>query len=127
MPLYRVSDLQAVEPDALPEREGIIVEVDPEPDSMGFPRVDVVGRTRDEVIAYVHWHWSGDDDPDWFREYVVDRVMEAPMAYDDYVAAGGLQPKCPSCGRTIKPTTDPDPLAASRWCSRCGGTAEVTS
>ena len=86
MPLYRVSDLQAVEPDALPQWEGIIVEVDPDPDDMGFSRVDVVGDTRQREIAYVHEGWDGDCDPQWFHEYVVDRVIEAPMAYADYAA-----------------------------------------
>lgn len=86
--MYRLSYLQAVEPDALPAREGIVVEVDPDLDGQGFPRVDVVARDRDELIAYVHWCWSGDDDPDWFRECVVERVTEWPMDFDEYVKGG---------------------------------------
>ena len=84
--MWRVSYLQAVEPDALPAREGVAVEVDDELDGQGFPRVDVVGRDRDEVLAYVHEQWSGDEDPGWFAEYVVGRIHEVPIAYDEYLA-----------------------------------------
>lgn len=86
--MYRLSYLQAVEPDALPAREGLVVEVDADLDGQGFPRVDVVARDRDVLIAYVYWHWSGDEDPDWFREYVVNRVTEYPIDFDEYVKGG---------------------------------------
>jgi hypothetical protein len=73
--MFAVTDLQAVEPEALEASAGIRVEVDEELDSMGFPRVSVFGETRDQVIAYVRDQW-GDDDPQWFAEYVVARVEE---------------------------------------------------
>lgn len=82
--MYRLSYLQAVEPEALPAREGLVVEVDADLDDYGFPRVDVVARDRDVLIEYVRWHW-GDDDADWFRDYVVARITEPPIDYDDYV------------------------------------------
>lgn len=73
---YFVDDLQAVEPEYLEPREGIAVVVADDLDSMGFPRVTVLGPTREAVIEYVHDQWSGDADPDWFQEWVVDRVEE---------------------------------------------------
>ena len=85
--MYRLSYLQAVEPEALPAREGLVVEVDADPDDYGFPRVDVVARDRDVLIAYVREHW-GDDDADWFRTYVEGRVMALDLDYDEYVKGG---------------------------------------
>lgn len=72
--IYRVNDLQAVEPDALPSREGIVVERHADLDSMGFPTVDVVSDSPATLISYIHEQWSGDEDPSWFAEYVIGRV-----------------------------------------------------
>lgn len=84
--MYRLSYLQAVEPDTLPSREGVVVEVDPDLDDYGFPRVDVVARDRDVLIEYVRANW-GDDDAEWFRTYVEGRITEPPISYDEYVGA----------------------------------------
>lgn len=94
--MYRLSYLQAVEPEALPAREGLLVEVNDDLDGQGFPRVDVVADDRDVLIEYVREHW-GDDDADWFREYVVGGVVEASMDFADYCdvtgqSATGLMP-----------------------------------
>jgi hypothetical protein len=70
---YRVTYLQACEPDLLEPAEGIVVVQDPDVDSMGMPRVTVYGPTRWAVQSYVRREW-GDDDRDWFREYVTDRI-----------------------------------------------------
>lgn len=85
--LYRIGDLQAVEPDALPTREGILVERHPDLDDMGFPRVDVVSNSPATLIAYVHEQWSGDEDPQWFAEYVVGRITEHHVDWAAYEAA----------------------------------------
>jgi hypothetical protein len=83
--VYRLSYLQAVELDSLPSREGVVVEVDPDLDEYGFHRVDVVARDRDVLVEYVRENW-GDDDRDWFREYVEGRISEPPISYDEYTA-----------------------------------------
>lgn len=71
---YIVRYLQAVEPEHLPEKpEGIEVNVVETHDEMGFPRVDVSGPSREVLIEYVRVGW-GDDDADWFKEWVEDRV-----------------------------------------------------
>ncbi len=70
---FVVTSLQAVEPDALKPQDGIVVTEDEAADSMGFPRVNVYGPTRDAVIEYVRREW-GDEDPDWFADYVVARL-----------------------------------------------------
>lgn len=73
-----VTDLQAVEPDALPEDDDdVFFVVEEERDGMGFPRVAVYGPTRDAVIEYVRKGW-GDEDASWFQEHVVDRVEGLP-------------------------------------------------
>lgn len=73
--LYRVAYLQAVEPEFLPTPpEGVEVDVvEGHRDEMGFPRVDVTARTREAVLAYVREAW-GDDDAEWFADYVEARV-----------------------------------------------------
>lgn len=76
---FRVEDLQAVEPDALERRDGIVVTVHPELDGMGFNTVDVEGPTRDAVVEYVRSQW-GEEDPAWFAEYVVARVRTLPVS-----------------------------------------------
>jgi molybdopterin converting factor small subunit len=79
---YSVRDLQAVEPDALAEVEGVTITVSPDPDSMGFSTVEVEGPTRQAVLDYVADQWGvmqdGEmvGDVDWFNEYVVARVRE---------------------------------------------------
>lgn len=83
--MYRLSYLQAVEPDALSSVDGILVEVDDELDGMGFPTVDIVAASREEIVEYVRTNW-GDDDAAWFREYVVDRIVEAPLDFAEYLA-----------------------------------------
>jgi hypothetical protein len=75
--MFTVDYLQAVEPDFLGKPAGIVVTLDEELDSQGFNRVTVEGPTREAVIEYVRENW-GDDDADWFQEYVVDRVREVP-------------------------------------------------
>jgi len=70
---YTVDYLQAVEPEELESVEGITVTVEPELDSMGFNRVSVEGDSREAVIDYVRSQW-GDDDRDWFNEWVVGRI-----------------------------------------------------
>jgi hypothetical protein len=72
---FMVDDLQAVELDSLPVVEGITIAVDPELDSMGFNRIAITGPTREAVTDYVREGW-GDDDGDWFAEYVVARIVE---------------------------------------------------
>lgn len=73
---YFVRYLQAVEPEQLPEKpEGIAVDVVETHDEMGFPRVDVSGSSRESLLEYVRAGW-GDDDADWFKEWVEDRVEE---------------------------------------------------
>lgn len=120
--MYRLSYLQAVEPDALPAREGIIVEVDPDLDDMGFPRVDVVARDRDTLIAYVREHW-GDDDADWFRQYVVGGIIEAPMDFADYCDVTGQsytgqapdEKEANMSGSGVPETTPDDPVVKVVW------------
>jgi hypothetical protein len=77
---YFVTDLQAVEPEALEQVEGITVEVEPGLDSMGFPRVTVRGETREGLLAYVARQWGDEtgtpSDQDWFDEWVVQRVEQ---------------------------------------------------
>ena len=71
---HTVTDLQAVEPESLPSLpDSIIVHVHSERDEMGFPRVDVTGPTREAVLEYVLAVW-GDNDREWFDEYVVGRL-----------------------------------------------------
>ena len=71
---YLLDYLQAVEPDALTTADGITVVVDDELDSMGFNRVSISGPTREAVVEYVRANW-GDDDRDWFAEWVENRVV----------------------------------------------------
>lgn len=72
-----VDDLQAVEPGALSPQPGIKVSLHPEKDSMEFDRATVSGPTREAVVEYVRLHW-GDEDADWFKEWVEDRVQRVP-------------------------------------------------
>lgn len=75
--MYGVSDLQITDWDDLPNVAGIEVVLDPEIDSMHLQRAQVIGPTREAVIEYVRENW-GEEDPDWFRDYVVARVEELP-------------------------------------------------
>jgi hypothetical protein len=76
MTKYRVTDLQACEPESLTfamdirvTREGI--------DSMGFDRVTVEGPSREAVENYVRDNWGDDNETGgWFSEYVVARIEE---------------------------------------------------
>jgi hypothetical protein len=70
---WSVAYLQAAEPDALPAAEGILVEIVEDADEMGLPRVDVSGPSREAVLDYIRAHW-GDEDADWFDEYVAGRI-----------------------------------------------------
>lgn len=70
---WAVDDLQTVEPDAFPKVEGIEVVLDSEKDRYGFDRATVYGPTRTAVVEYVRLAW-GDEDPEWFKEWVEDRV-----------------------------------------------------
>ncbi len=70
---FVITSLQAVEPDALQPQDGIVVTLDEAADSMGFPRVNVYGKTREAVIEYARREW-GEEDPSWFADYVVARV-----------------------------------------------------
>ena len=72
---FYVNDLQAVEPDELEPADGIEVVLDDELDGMGFNRVTVYGPTPEDVVEYVRREW-GDEDPEWFEEYVVARVVD---------------------------------------------------
>lgn len=78
---YFVDYLQAVEPEHLPVREGVEVTVMDEAGGMGFPQVEVRAADRAALIAYCEEVWP--EDPDWFREYVVARVI----VWDDGDAA----------------------------------------
>lgn len=69
-----VDELQACEVDALTEVEGISVEVE-RIDNQGFPRVRVDGPTPEAVVEYVRAEWGDEEDPEWFAEYVVGRVI----------------------------------------------------
>lgn len=75
--MFRVDYIQAVEPDELPKRDGIRIIIEPELDGMGFNRVAVCGESREAVLEYVREAW-GDEDPDWFREWIADRIEEFP-------------------------------------------------
>ena len=79
--VYYVDDLQAAEPEALPDSpdaNGVEWTVLPGLDTMGLPRVMVAGPTRESVIAFVREHWS-DDDAEWFQTYIVDRVRSGEV------------------------------------------------
>jgi len=78
---FMVDDLQSTDPEFLAPMEGITVSLSPEKDSMGFDRATVEGPTREAVIAYVRREW-GDEDPEWFQEWVVDRVVEVERSGD---------------------------------------------
>lgn len=71
---YLLTDLQACEPDELPRDGDVVVHLHDETDDMGFPSVDLESPTETALLDYVREHW-GDEDPDWFREYVVGRVV----------------------------------------------------
>lgn len=75
--IYRVSDVQAAEPDELDPPAGVWLEFDPEKDSMGLDRVAISASTREDLLAYVRDTW-GDDDATggWYSEWIVARVEE---------------------------------------------------
>jgi hypothetical protein len=72
--MFFVDDLQACEPEFLTSSDGTHV-VREGRDAMGFARVRVEGPTRASVVEYVRANW-GEEDPGWFKEWVVDRVRE---------------------------------------------------
>lgn len=74
---FRVEYLQAVEAEErpFPDVPGVTVTIVERRDDMGFPRVDVEADDREKLIAYVREEW-GDEDPEWFRDYVVARVTQ---------------------------------------------------
>lgn len=98
---YFVHYLQACAPDDLPTVAGITLDWHEGYDSMGMPRVDVIGPSREAVVEYVRLNW-GDDDTDWFTEYVAGRV-EALQEDQPCRACGTVFPYdpdadyCPSC------------------------------
>lgn len=75
---YTVSYLQACEVEEIlaPNDDGVRVEIMEERDDMGFPRVYVVAPTRETLLEFIREHW-GDDDDEWFNDYVVSRVEES--------------------------------------------------
>lgn len=75
MSRYAVDALQACEPEELGHRHGITVTISDELDSMGFQSATIEGPTAEAVVEYVREHW-GDEDGEWFDEYVVARVRE---------------------------------------------------
>ena len=84
--MFRVTDLQAVEPDELFKNkpEAIKVDVEEQLDSQGFNRVIVTAPTRGELLAFVLNNW-GDDAATggWYQSHVVDRVeaLGQPSVY----------------------------------------------
>jgi hypothetical protein len=78
---YEVAHLQAVEPDELPRDAGVDVFVHEELDGMGFNTVTLSAPDRDVLIEYVREQF-GDEDAEWFQEYVVDRVTEHDASRD---------------------------------------------
>jgi hypothetical protein len=104
-----VGYLQAVEHEHLPTVDGIRVEVEPGLDDMGFHRVSVFGPSREAVIDYVRENW-GDDDEEWFVDYVVDRVGELHDFLVQVEATGEVFPPavddrgdlhCPVCDQVL--------------------------
>lgn len=75
--MYRVTALQAVEPDELfrNKPESVTVDVSDELDGMGFNTVTITAPTEGEVFAFVLNNW-GDDAATggWFTEHVVRRL-----------------------------------------------------
>jgi hypothetical protein len=76
---YYVDDIQAVEPEALPDVEGVTVTVADDLDSMGFNRVTIAAETPEAIVDYVRQNW-GTDDEDWLEEWVTNRIERV----DDY-------------------------------------------
>lgn len=71
---FAVEDLQACEPEALDwHRPDVVLFLHDGLDSMGFNRVTVTADTHEALISYVREFW-GDDDEEWFAEYVVGRI-----------------------------------------------------
>jgi hypothetical protein len=82
---YRVAHLQAADVESLPPAAGIRIEVEPELDEMRLHRVAVIGSTREILIDYIREHW-GDEDEDWFRQYVRERVELVPTDFAESLA-----------------------------------------
>jgi hypothetical protein len=72
--MFMVDGIQAVEPEHLGRRDGILVTVDEPSDSMGFPTVMVAAESREALLSYIHDEWSAEVDEEWFAEYIVGRV-----------------------------------------------------
>lgn len=86
--MFRLSDLQAVEPESLKSTEGVLVEISEERDP--FAHADLVAASAEEIAEYVREHW-GDDDGDWFANYVVARIIEVPADYTEYRFPGNVE------------------------------------
>ncbi len=90
MPEFTVHDLQAADPDgflALPD--GVRLHVHDELDAMGMSVVDVSASSRERLLDFVRYHW-GDEDKDWFANYVEARVV-----------ASGEPARLPRPGRSV--------------------------
>lgn len=67
---FYVERLETCEAELLTQADGITVSTY---DTERFPESNVYGPTPEAVIEYVRANW-GDEDPEWFQEYVVDAM-----------------------------------------------------
>ena len=68
---YVVDGLDVYVPESLDDRHGVHVELTTTPG--GHQLAEVSGPTFESVVEYVSANW-GEDDPEWFQSYVVERI-----------------------------------------------------
>lgn len=61
--------------------EGIRLIYEGGKDDMGFDRVEISAPSREQLLDFVRANW-GDDDDQWFAEWVEGRIEEVPVCED---------------------------------------------